>query len=351
MIGALLDDHLFPHHDTKVKTMQRYSLLILPLSILLLISSVFSEEQGSDSLLTSNDFLFSQDEVTRGAMSFPSFRSLQIWGNVYYISEKIKEKEEIPVPKHDILGAMVGLNKSIGRIWTFTGYYNYNQGTYQYEWAQMRQTTHLGGAGVYCALGNFYMHVLGGWGLDNYKLSNEFEEEKEEATEGEEISLKGWQGTGLFEVGYDMQTRGLFSLKPFTGLQYCYLQHNDFDILTLEDNDEKVKYDTLYYLLGARLDVNLRGMDQFAIQGRLSWVRDLMKEEVPLSNYWFGRIPGTVTPTQLSTEGIYDKSFFWAGAGIRLATMSHFCFTVDYDALIASRKTAHILSAGLVVSF
>lgn len=286
---------------------------------------------------TADSLSFSKDVIIRG-IDFPSCRSFQIWGDYYLGSGEINPKDSPYLIDNDLNGAQIGLNIGLGSAFLATGYYNYNRSEITYDGKSNEDKTHLGGVGLRYNAGGFYFTLLGNYGIDSYELS---------AEDGRQLDYDGWQAGGSFETGYTMSTGGLFTLKPFGNLQYSHLACDGFDRKRFTAGGDDLKYDALFQTLGARIDVDL---SLLTLQGRMAWVHQYLTA-APINNYWFGRNPGTYTPTQLFYEGTAGRDYFWGGLGLKLSLFGMMAATLDYDVLVNSYQTTHLGSAGLLWSF
>ena len=290
---------------------------------------------------TADALSFSQDVTLRGALGLSSCRSVQLWGNFYVGSGKIKPKETGLKIDNDLTGAMIGVNFGLGGAFLVSGYYNYDNGEMTFPTDAFDTTTHLGGLGLRYQTNGFYFTLLGNYGRDAHTLS--------ESTEnGRSLDFDGWQAAGFFESGFNFPTAGgLFELKPYANFQYNYLSRDRFDRAGFTTLGGGVANDAFYQTLGSRINM---GLGIFDLQGRLAWIHQYL-ENAPIQNLWFGRAPGTITPTRVYYEGNAGRDFFWGGVGGKISLFNAISVTLDYDCLINKYQTTHIGSVGLLWSF
>ncbi|MDO5553810.1 MAG: autotransporter outer membrane beta-barrel domain-containing protein [Planctomycetia bacterium] len=257
----------------------------------------------------------------------------QVWANAY-LGGGTLEPQNTPEMDRDLLGAMVGMNFSmLGG--TVSGFYNYNKGSLEAQNSSLDQTTNLGGIGYSNSASCIYWSLVGAGGIDSYETSGAMPAR----------SFDGWQALGLIEVGGEMDTGSLFVLRPFTMLQYSYLKHDG-----LPDVFEEQKNAAFWSTMGSRVDIRL-GSDTFKIQGRMAWVHQLLSDNDPITNYWFGRVAGTVTPSQCHFTGSTGRDYFWGGIGLKMAFFSRIAISLDYDVLMNGYQNVQLGSLGLLMAF
>ncbi|MDO5582034.1 MAG: autotransporter outer membrane beta-barrel domain-containing protein [Planctomycetia bacterium] len=296
-----------------------------------------AQEAGDSVNITSSGLDFSKDIIMRGSVSLPKVKRLQIWGNAYMaggsLSPNLSDGSNIDFD-NDIKGVVLGANISL-LGGTVSGWYNYNQCDLDFNPFSSSQKTNLGGISYFRKISNIYISLLGNYGLDSYALDG--------LAAGSSTDFDGYQANGFFEVGFEMMRGGFFVFKPFSSLLY--------DHLVYEPESEKEKCKAFYSTTGARIDLNLAGLDTFTFQIRGAWAHQLLSDEDPITTYYYGRIPGSITPTQLLYEGDFGKDYFWGGAGLRFSIKKMFSFAIDYDLLTNHQQTTHIGSIGILASF
>jgi len=326
----------------------------------------YASQGTSDATFSGNNCSFSQDVIIRGSvLNFPSLTSLQFWGNGYVGYGHVTPKHESRVGE-DLSGAAFGLNVPLG-VATLSAYYDYHRNRAQYDSKTIRQHCDAFGASLYLNVGDFYAVASGLYGDDGYigrtttKVVPAATEESllEEGTESAEPTsvlktsrVKGCQQTWYFETGYEMATLGLFSLQPFAAYEYANLKHGGFDVNTLDTTGVTRKYNSCLATLGSRVNVNLAGMDVFALQGRMAWLTQLRKKNEAFHNFSYGRVPGTISPSQPYFLGKDAGSdYFWGGIGTRLSFKGMIAVSADYDCLINKYQTLNVGSLGLLNGF
>ncbi len=326
-----------------------------------------SASQGASEVAYSgSNSYFSQDVVIRGSvLNMPSLTSLQFWGNGYVGYGHVTPKQERRVGE-DLSGAAFGLNVPLG-VATVSAYYDYHKNRAYYDANTIRQHSDAFGASVYLNVGDFYAVASGLYGDDGYlgrSITTLFPETSEEALDEEESApleptsvartsrIKGYQQTWYFETGYEMATLGLFSLQPFAAYQYSNLKHGDFDVDSLANIGGTRKYNSCLATLGSRVNVNLAGMDVFSLQGRMAWLTQLRKKNEAFHNFSYGRVPGTISPSQpYFMEKGAGSDYFWGGLGLRLSLKGIVAVSADYDCLINKYQTLNVGSLGVLVGF
>lgn len=284
---------------------------------------------------------FSQDVVVRGSVRLPSLKALQIWGNAYVGGGKIRPDSFAGRLKEKTTGAQIGATLPLGGLST-SGYYNYHSNKLTTGPLEIKQQTNLFGVGTYTHLGGFYFALMGTYGNDKYEAKT--------TNAGKFENFDGYQASGYFETGYEWPTAGLFVLKPFGSYQYSYLEHDEFALGFNQAG--KRNYDACYMTLGSRIDVNLGGLDSFTLQARTAWVAQLRSQNESIQNFCFGRIPGTIAPSQpYFTKDGAGSDYFWGGVGLRLSLFGAFAAAIDYDCLVNKNQTLHVGSAGLLFGF
>lgn len=288
--------------------------------------------------LNSSGVGFCQDITMRGSVALPKVKKLQIWGNAYMaggsFSSDLGEGSSFDLD-NNLEGIVLGCNFS---MWggTVSGWYNYNKGDLEQGPFSSVQKTNLGGISYFRKISNIYINVLGNYGLDSYTVNG--------IGDPGPIDFDGYQANGFFEVGFEMMRGGFFVFKPFSSLLYDYLVYEP-------DQKEKEKCKAFYSTTGARIDLNLAGLNTFTFQIRGAWAHQLLSDHDPVTTYYYGRIPGSITPTQLFYEGDPGKDYFWGGAGLRFSIKQMFSVAIDYDLLTNKKQTTHIGSIGVLASF
>lgn len=290
-----------------------------------------------------NSLSFSKEAIIRGSLSLPSLKKIQIWGNAYFGSGHITPNEAGRI-KNKLSGAMVGLTLTCGSFGRISGYYNFNEGKLDFSNLKTKAETNLAGLSYSMEAGSAYLTVLGTYGNDSYILDS--------LQQNRSLDYEGYQATGYIESGLLMKTNGLFALNPFGSLQYSYLEHDSIDRSTFSILDgEQTNYNAFYSTMGSRITVNLAGMNAFTLQGRMAWIHQLRSQNESIQNISFGRIPGSILPTQVFYEGNAGRDYFWGSAGLRVGLWNFLALSLDYDLLINSYQTTHLGSAGLLISF
>ncbi|MDD3587699.1 MAG: autotransporter outer membrane beta-barrel domain-containing protein [Thermoguttaceae bacterium] len=312
-------------------------------------AAVGSEPASSVSCFRSGQGVeFSQEVVVRGSLSslksfsLPSIKRFRLWGNAYWGNGDVTPSGQSLKLDHSSNGAMIGVTLPISCC-TLSGYYNYNNSNLTATARDREQTTHLGGLGLYFNTGGVYLTLLGNGGMDSYSF------DRNAGDVG--LDFDGYQLSGSVEIGCEMNTKSLFVLKPFTMLQYSRLWHDDYNLATGTVLDDSRKYNAMYSVSGAKVDVKLGSSDFLTCQGRFAWVYQMLSENAPMSTYWFGRISGTATPAQLFYEGNLASSAFWVGVGAKVSCFSKISITVDYDVLTNKNQTNNLLSVGALLSW
>ncbi|MCF0233990.1 MAG: autotransporter outer membrane beta-barrel domain-containing protein [Thermoguttaceae bacterium] len=311
--------------------------------------------------LTGNGFEFTAEDaqapetIMRGSVNLPELKSLQVWGNAYYGGGHVNPNGWDGRINESAAGATIGLNIPFGALATAL-YYNPHRNKTKYCSGFTKQKTNLVGGSAYLHAGGFYFAVLGAYGKDKYGSTGYYQATDEESGESygatRYADFNGWQATGYAETGYEWPTLGLFVLKPFGSYQYSYLEHANFDPTSFEGGDGKRNYDSFYMTLGSRVDVNLAGLDTFTLQGRMAWVTQMRSSNESLQNFCFGRIPGTLAPSQPYFVGQgAGRDFFWGGVGLRLSLMNMFSLSLDYDCLVNKYQTFQLGSVGVLFGF
>ncbi len=330
-----------------------------------LFASYVSQGASEVAYSGSNSY-FSQDVVIRGSvLNMPSLTSLQFWGNGYVGYGHVTPKRERRVGE-DLSGTAFGLNVPLGFA-TVSAYYDYHKNRAYYDANTIRQHSDAFGASVYLNVGDFYAVASGLYGDDGYlgrSVATLFPATSEEALGGEENEsleptsvvnssrIKGCQQTWYFETGYEMATLGLFSLQPFAAYQYSNLKHGDFDVDSLVNTGGTRKYNSCLATLGSRVNVNLAGMDVFSLQGRMAWLTQMRKKNEAFHSFSYGRVPGTISPSQPYFVGKGAGSdYFWGGLGLRLSLKGMLAVSADYDCLINKYQTLNVGSLGLLIGF
>ncbi|MBR5626529.1 MAG: autotransporter outer membrane beta-barrel domain-containing protein [Thermoguttaceae bacterium] len=304
------------------------------------IGDVITEQQTSSTAWTNGEATgFSQDVILRGAVSIPKFRCFQIWGTGYAGSGNIRPGNYDEKINNSLGGTMIGINLGMGGCSNITGFYNYNNSKMKYSSQTRKQKTNLFGLGYNWHPGGFNFTVQGSYGTDSYSANTAFSSRKP----------KGHQATGYMEGGIDLQVSRMFVVKPFSGFQYSYLAHDQFEDRIISSGRSRVDYDAFYSLMGTRVDANL---DIFTFQGRFAWIHQFRSQNESIQNLFIGRYPGSITPTQVFYEGTgAGRDYLWSGVGVRCSLLNLFSFVLDYDLLINSYQTTHIGSVGILFGF
>jgi len=325
----------------------------------------YASQGGGEATYSGDSYSFSQDVIIRGSvLNLPSLTSLQFWGNGYVGYGHVTPKAERRVGE-DLSGASFGLNVPLG-IATVSTYYNYHKNRAYYDSTTIRQHSDAFGASVYLNVGDFYAVASGLYGDDGYlgrtvstvpkEKDEDWDDEEDEFVETTSVvknsRIKGYQQTWYFETGYEMATLGLFSLQPFAAYEYANLKHGGFDVDTLDATGVTRKYNSCLATLGSRVNVNLAGMDVFALQGRMAWLTQLRKKSEAFHNFSYGRVPGTISPSQPYFLGKGAGSdYFWGGIGTRISFKGTIAVSADYDCLINKYQTLNVGSLGLLIGF
>ncbi len=311
------------------------------------------EETSTESTasLTNNELIFSQDVILRGGLSSSlgkmgrscNIKSFSVWGNGYFGGGDISPNEINYSLDNDIEGAAIGINAKFGGNFTFSAYYNFNEGKINNNYWESTQKTNLAGLGLFYNSGNIYYTLMGTGGTDSYNYKK--------SSKNDPLSFDGYQFNGYFEIGGQMSTGGLFTLKPFTSLLYNYLVHDELDKNNYFVNtEEKEKFNSFDYLAGARIDIS-PGSGSFTFQLRGAWVHQMGSDSDSLNTFFLSRIPGTITPAQYFFEGSHGSDFFWGGIGMQTSLFKLLSVTLDYDILTNKKQTSQFGSLGLLIHF
>lgn len=285
---------------------------------------------------------FSEDVILRGSLGLDTCRAIQIWGDYYASGAKLRPDETDWDISQKFDGWMLGGTVGLGTALSISGYYNQQKHNITYDNATNKATARLGGLSIRYNLAGFYFSLLGCYSDDIYTLV-------EDGGEGRSLDYDGWQATGFFETGYQWETAGgLFVLTPFSNIQYSTLKHDAIDRRAFTKGNDSADYDALYQTLGARIDLNWLSM--LGLQGRLAWVHQY-RDESPILNYQFSRVPGTITPTMTYDIGTGGRNWFWCGIGGKISVLKVASVTLDYDVTMNNCQVTHIGSVGVLVGF
>ncbi len=258
---------------------------------------------------------------------------IRIWGTGYYDTSKI-EPTDFGEIDSDLWGAILGIElKSNQRV--LGAYYHY--GSNSQNWNELFQgdtTNNLIGLTYHKVLSAAHLSINANGGIDKYDLRS---------PAFGDLSLDGQQANVYGEFGLDLPL-GCFGVKPFAGVHYHFLRHDE---ATIEDEIlESESFDGLKSLLGLRVNLKLGIL---TLQARASWVHEFLDESPTYFSY-FSVNPGLSTPVQWSYAGETGREWFWYGTGLKLS-IGNLKLFADYDLMLNEMQSSHLFNLGFCIGW
>ena len=289
-----------------------------------------SERGDAPSIFSTDDDIFlGQKRRRRGGGSRGGGGG--VWAYLYYGDTTLKPKDWDKI-KPNFYGFQVGLdfNKSRGSYSSL--FFNLNKSKTDFGGPTSKIDNYLVGYSKVIYWLQSHLAFSGSIGYDKH-----------------EISLVDFTGTGnglqtnfFGEFGLDF-ILGQWGIKPFYALQYDFLYHGNIGkapyVLMPDTNDHG-----LQQLLGMRL--NWKVIPMLELQGRATWVHEMLDKPPPFFRGRFSPMHGVHTPAMTFFHGNTGRDWAWIGIGARLEIINLY-FYGDYDVLINERHTTHLGSVGV----
>jgi outer membrane autotransporter protein len=264
-----------------------------------------------------------------------------LWGNLYYSDTTLKPKNSSTKIQPDNFGFQIGLDVLTGHEVYSTFMININESKIKFNKYAKSTTDNF--LFTYSKVYHWQIAHAGlgvGIGYDRYSLS----------VAGQKISGNGLQSRLDGELGLSFIFRW-WEIKPFYALQYNFLYHGEINSSAVNAIGDWNGHG-LTQFVGIRF--NWKPLENvLLLQSRVTWIHELLDNPPPFYASHFSSIKGkgASTPSILFFDGNIGRDWVWVGLGLKWSFLHQRSLFVDYDAMINSRQTTHLVNIGLCLGW
>jgi hypothetical protein len=260
----------------------------------------------------------------------------RVWSNLYYGDSTIKPRNEDKIDPV-FYGVQLGFDLA-GRHGVYSTFFaNVNQSKTKIGGEDYSTVdNYLLGYGKFFYLSGCHIVFTGSLGYDSYKV-----------TDTNTYKGDGLQANLFSEFGLNFPF-GQWRFKPFYALQYDFLYHGNIryalDVIEKDWNGHGVNQ-----LFGLR--VTWKVLEKLELQGRSTWIHEMLDKPPPFYRVRFSPMHGINTPAMMYHRGKTGRDWAWLGLGAKLEGAFNIYLFADYDILFNERHITHLASVGLCLGW